>query len=425
MNAARPCYTYTMFKRFEWMLAFRYLRAKRKEGFISVIAGFSFVGIMLGVATLIVVMAVMDGFRKELLDRILGINAHISVLAYDNPIDNYPELLKRIRNIEGVTSAQPVVQAQVLVTHQGEHTGAMLRGMNLQDLASKPLIAENIIAGDINALETDFAVIAGQSLARSLRALPGDVIQLISPDGNQTILGRMPRLKDVRLDALFNVGMFEYDSGTLFMNLASAQKYMKLGNGVNVLEIMTQNPDEAPLIQQEIQKMVGYHYNVVDWKAANSHFIDSLAVERNVMFLILSLIITVAAFNIISGLIMLVKDKSEDIAILRTMGASRHSILWIFMVTGSLIGMVGTAFGVGLGLAFALNIEHIRTFLQDITGIPLFHEEVYFLSQLPAIVDWNDVGMVVSMSLLLSFLATLYPAWRAARMSPVEGLRYG
>lgn len=412
-----------MFGSFERNIAMRYLRSRRKEGFISVIAGFSFLGISLGVATLIVVMAVMNGFRAELMERILGINAHISVSGYVDPITDYDELTKEIRAISGIKRAAPVVQGQVLATANGQNTGVVVKGMELSDLKEKTMIADNIIFGRLEEFR-DGGVILGSRLARILHVLPGDTIRLISPKTTNTFFGNMPRLKDYRIIGLFEVGMFEYDSSTIFMPMKAAQLYFQHDNTVSSIEVDMENPQEIKSVTEKLAKVTGGKYTIIDWEQANSHFFNSLKVERNVMFLILTLIILVAAFNIIAGMVMLVTGKGKEIAILRTMGATKGAIMRIFFMAGAAIGAAGTFFGVVLGLAFSSNIESIRRFLEGLTNTDLFSAEIYFLSKLPADIQAADVTNVVLMALVLSFLATLYPAWRAAKISPAEGVRY-
>jgi len=411
-----------MFNAFERMVAFRYLRSRRKEGFISVVAGFSFLGICLGVATLIVVMAVMDGFRAELLKRILGINAHISVVEYNNQINDYDTLADSIKKIPGVLRAAPLVQGQILATANEENAGAVVRGISKNNLLEKKIVSENIL-GKLSDFGGN-SVIIGSRLARSLRLVPGDKIRLISPETTATFIGNMPRIKDYYVAGLFEVGMFEYDSSTIFMPLAAAQLYFRHENSVSSIEIDVANPENTEAIKEQIVKLIGTKYQLLDWQQANANFFNSLKVERNVMFLILTLIILVAAFNIISGMVMLVTGKGREIAIMRTMGASRSAVMRIFIMTGAAIGFIGTFLGLLLGVGFATNIETIRHWLEGLTNTELFAEEIYFLSQLPADLQTDDVITVVAMSLLLSLLATIYPAWRAARISPAEGVRY-
>jgi lipoprotein-releasing system permease protein len=413
-----------MFSSFEWMLAMRYLRARRQEGFISVIAWFSLLGIGLGVATLIIVMSVMNGFREELLSRILGINGHLNVSAQSRSLTDYEPLRERLEAIPGVIAVSPLVEGQVMATHNGAAQGAVVRGLEPSDLRGRELVASNIVAGDLSAFEGRDTVIIGRRLARKLGVPVGGNINLISPKGTVTAFGTVPRMKSYRVAALFDIGMYEYDSGFVFMPLEAAQLYFSLKSGVSNLEIFLDNPSRAPAMAHDIAKVAGPALRIHDWQRANASFFNAIQVERNVMFLILTLIIVVAAFNIISSMIMLVKDKGSDIAILRTMGATRGTIMRIFFISGTSIGVIGTLGGFGAGLAFAANIETIRQWIQGLTGSELFAAEIYFLSQLPAVVDPVEVTAIVLMGLGLSILATLYPSWRAARTDPAEALRY-
>ncbi len=413
-----------MFTAFERMMAFRYLRARRREGFISVIAGFSLLGICLGVATLIIVMAVMNGFRSELLNRILGISSHITVTRFGVPITDYEEMLRQVQQVAGVTQAAPVVDAQAMVMAGGESGGAVIKGMAPEDLRARTLVAEHIVAGDLARFEGKDVVLIGSRMARRLGARVGDRITLIAPEATATIVGAMPRLKEYTVIGVFEVGMFEYDSSYIFMPLPAAQLFFRYPGSVTGLEVMVEDMEAAPAVGSAIEQAVDREVTAVDWKQLNKHFFNSLKVERNVMFLILTLIILVAAFNIISSMIMLVNDKSKAIAILRTMGATPGAVMRIFFLCGSAIGVLGTLLGFLLGLGFASNIEVIRGWLEQLTGTELFAAEIYFLSTLPAEVQADDVVLVVGMALALSFLATLYPAWRAARISPAEGVRY-
>ncbi|WP_417782624.1 lipoprotein-releasing ABC transporter permease subunit [Terasakiella pusilla] len=406
------------------MMAARYLRARRREGFVSVIAWFSLLGIALGVATLIIVMSVMNGFREELLSRILGINGHINVYGQQREIADYPTLAEQLAKIDGVKTVTPMIEGQVMATGNGASSGAMVRGLSPEDFQKRTLLNDSIQAGSFKLFEQGEGIIIGSRLANKLGLWVGDKITLISPKGNVTAFGTVPRMRAYTIAATFDVGMYEYDSSFVFMPLTAAQNYFRV-NGVNYLEVMTPSAEEADEVTANIQYTMGrYGLNPVDWKRTNASFFNALQVERNVMFMILTLIIIVAAFNIISGLIMLVKDKGKDIAILRTMGASRGSIMRIFFISGASVGVFGTFGGFILGLAFAENIETIRRWIEKLSGNDLFAAEIYFLSKLPAIVDYGEVGLVVGMGLGLSFLATLYPSWRAARLDPVEALRY-
>ncbi|MES2729656.1 MAG: lipoprotein-releasing ABC transporter permease subunit [Pseudomonadota bacterium] len=413
-----------MFSPFERMLAFRYLRARKAEGFVSVIAAFSFTGIMLGVATLIIVMSVMNGFRAELFDRILGLNGHLNVYARGAPLQDYTRIADQLGNVQGVIQISPQVEGQGLLTANGVATGVVVRGISQENLRVKPVLSTGLIDGDTN----DFAeegVAIGVKLAERLKVQVGDYITILSPRGKSTPFGTMPRSQSFSVALVFDVGMFEYNNNFVFMPLATAQGFFQFGpNTVSGLEIISADIADLEQVKQDVVARLSNNYVVYDWRDANSSFVNALEVERNVMFLILTMIILVAAFNIISSMIMLVKDKSRDIAILRTMGATRQSMLKIFILTGASIGFLGTFFGAMLGIAFAVNIEGIRQALQKLSGTELFSAEVYFLSQLPAIIAWSEVMTVIGMALVISILATLYPAWRAARLNPVEALRY-
>jgi lipoprotein-releasing system permease protein len=412
-----------MFRQVERLIAGRYLRPRREEGFVSVIAAFSFLGIMLGVGTLIVVLAVMSGFRDELLSRVLGFNGHITVQAGPAGIADFDQLAERLRAVDGVVTVTPLATGQVMATANDVASGALVRGIRLTDLMARHAIADHVQAGSLEGLSEDQIAI-GSRMGYRMGVGLGDRLQLISPKGTPTALGTVPRIKAYQIGAVFEVGMYEYDNTVIFMPLEAAQLYFQLDGRANELEVMVADPDRVWVYRDAIVKVVGDAGRLVDWQQANASFFTALRVERNVMFLILSLIIMVAAFNIISGMIMLVKDKGRDIAILRTMGATRGAIMRIFFLSGATIGVVGTLAGFLLGVGFAANIETIRQWLQVLTGTNLFSAEIYFLSHLPARIEALDVISVVAMGLALSLLATIYPSWRAARLDPVEALRY-
>ncbi|CAA7613946.1 Lipoprotein releasing system, transmembrane protein, LolC/E family [Magnetospirillum sp. LM-5] len=412
-----------IFGAFERMVAFRYLRARRKEGFISVIAGFSLLGIGLGVATLIVVMAVMNGFRQELLSRILGINGHVGVYGQGMALVDYDPLADAIRKMPGVVRTIPTVEGQVMATSPAAAAGAIVRGVRPDDLLARDIFRAKL-GGSAAEFKAGDGVLIGYRLAEKLGLMVGDTITLISPKGNATAFGTVPRMRGYVVAGTFNVGMFEYDSGFIFMPLEAAQTYFKLPQAVTQIEVFLDNPDRVPQARAAIHQLTGGNARIYDWQQANASFFNAIQVERNVMFLILTLIILVAAFNIISSLIMLVKDKGRDIAILRTMGATRGMIMRIFFLSGASVGVAGTVGGTLLGVWFATHIEEIRQFIQGIIGRELFAAEIYFLTQLPARVDYNEVVTVVLMALGLSFAATIYPSWRAAALDPVEALRY-
>ncbi|MBI3418984.1 MAG: lipoprotein-releasing ABC transporter permease subunit [Proteobacteria bacterium] len=416
-----------MFSPFECMVAWRYLRSRRREGFISVISWFSLLGIALGVATLIIVMAVMNGFRAELFNRILGLNGHLNLYAQQGSIARFDEMADLLRGVPGVKRVTPIAEGQVLVSGPQGSTGALVRGIRLDDLRAQSPLSHKILLGTLDNFKGDHIAI-GLRMAERLGLAVGSKLTLTSPRGMQTAFGVVPRLQPFTVAAVYNVGMYEYDNGFVFMPLDAAQGFFGMGQGATTLEMMLDNPHELRDITKQIIADVGKHTSqpmrLLNWQEAHASFVNALQVERNVMFLILTLIIVVAAFNIISGMIMMVKDKGQDIAILRTMGASGGSVMRIFFLSGASIGFIGTMVGVLLGVVFSLNIENIRQVLQTVTGTELFSPEIYFLSHLPARLDWAEVAQVVVMALGLSFLATLYPSWRAARLNPVEALRY-
>lgn len=412
------------FSGFEWLVAGRYLRARRQESFISVISGFSLIGIALGVATLIIVMSVMNGFRAELLGRILGLNGHIIVQSVTGSIPDYDVTVGRIRQIPGITGATPFIEGQVLVNGQGASFGALVRGLTPDDLKRLTTVSSTINPDVLARFGTDDSVIVGARLAERLGLAPGMTVTLLSPNGDVTPFGSTPRIKTYRVAGTFNIGMSEYDQTYIFMPLKEAQLFFGLGDAVQGIEVMVAQPDNVATWHFPVQRAAGPAARLVDWQQMNSSLFGALNVERNVMFLILTLIILVAALNIISGLIMLVKDKGGDIAILRTMGASKGAVMRVFFIAGAFIGTTGTVLGVLIGIVFCANIERIRQFLSNITGTTLFDPTIYFLSQMPAKIDPYDVIAVIAMALSLSFLATLYPSWRAARLDPVEALRY-
>lgn len=411
------------FGAFEWLLAMRYLRSRRREGIVSVIAIISFLGIMLGVATLIIVMSVMNGFRTELLSRILGLNGHLYVQGIGVNITEYDALAESVLAVPGVTAAIPLVDGQVMVQSARNAGGALVRGMREADLKSMPIIADNIVMGTLDGLE-EGGVAVGSRLAENLGLVVGDNITLLSPRGAITPFGTAPKVGAFPIRAIFEIGMSEYDASFVFMPLDEARAFFRTNEGVSSLEIRVANPDRVNDFVGPIVMATGPCCAVSTWQQRNESFFSALQVERNVMFLILTLILIVASLNIISGLVMLVKDKGRDIAVLRTMGATRGAVMRAFFISGASIGVAGTIAGFLLGLVFCLNIENLRQFLSRLSGTELFSPEIYFLSRMPAEVDASEVTAVVMMALFLSFAATLYPAWRAASLDPVEALRY-
>ena len=421
---SEPSGTAHPFGPFEWMLSMRYLRARRQEGFISVNAGFSFLGIMLGVATLIIVMAVMNGFRKELLDKILGLNGHLLIQSLESPLTDWQEVAERVGKVEGIKLAAPIVEGQALASSPLGASGVLLRGVRAADLAKLPSVATNIRQGTLEGFDEGQGVAIGRRLADQLSLRAGDSVTLVAPRGAVTPMGTTPRIKAYKIAAVFEIGMSEYDAAFVFMPLSEAQAYFNRAGDVTAIEVYTDNPDQVDYIRKLVAEAANRPIFMVDWRQRNATFFNALQVERNVMFLILTIIVIVAAFNITSGLIMLVKDKGRDIGILRTMGVTQGAIMRVFMMTGASVGVVGTFVGFLLALLACLNIESIRHFVSWLTNTELFSPELYFLSKLPADLDGGETMAVVVMALALSLLATLYPAWRAARLDPVEALRY-
>lgn len=415
-----------MFGAFERAVAFRYLSARRGERFVSVIAAFSLIGIALGVATLIIVMSVMNGFRQELLSKILGLNGDLGVYSAGEALTGFDPIAAAIRRVPDVLSATPIVEGQVLLTNDhGAAVGGLIRGIRQSDLEALTPVSSNILAGSLKDFKGDDAAAVGGTLARNLGLTVGSRLTLVSPQGAATVLGTVPRIRSYQVVAIFQVGMNEYDSSFVFLPLEAAQIFFQKPDAVTQIQVRVKNPDAVATIRRAIEHaLAGHPVRIVDWTQANDSFFAAVTVERNVMFLILTLIILVAAFNIVSSLIMMVKDKTRDIAILRTIGAGRGAVMRIFLMCGASVGVVGTVAGTVIGVLFCRNIETIRQWLQSLTGTNLFNPEVYYLEQLPAVLDWTEVVRVVVMALVLSLLATLYPSWRAARTDPVEALRH-
>jgi lipoprotein-releasing system permease protein len=422
-NATTPPTQTRAFSAFEWMLALRYLRARRAEGFISVIAGFSFLGIMLGVATLIIVMAVMNGFRAELFKKILGLNGHVVVNKVGAPFDDYEAIAKRISGLKGVVHALPLVEGQVMASTPAQALGGLVRGLTEEGVKSLALVANNVRSGTLDGFDNQDGIAIGMKLANALRVFTGDNLTLVSPRGASTPFGTTPRIKSYRVAAIFELGMSEYDKSVILMPLAEAQKFFNRGDTVDVLEVIVDDPEKVASYVPEMRK-VSDALHFADWRQRNESFFTVLEVERNMMFIILSLIVLVAAFNIISGLMMLVKDKGRDIGILRTMGATKGAIMRVFLITGAAIGVTGTIAGFILGVLFCWKIDEIRQFVAWLSNTQLFNPEIYYLTRLPAEMNPKETAFIVLMALLLSILATIYPSWRASRLDPVEALRY-
>jgi len=412
------------FAAFEWVIAARYLRPSRREGYVSIISILSLIGIALGVAALIIVLAVMNGFRHELLSRILGLNGHAIVQSTYGPLTNYDAVAAKIRAVPGVTGVTPTVDGQVMASANGLNGGVLVRGLRRDDLARLTIVSKSLSEGALKHFQGGDAVIIGSRLADKLRIFIGQQITLIAPRGNVTPFGTTPRVKSYTVVGTFRIGMSEYDQSFVFMPLEEAQLYFNMDNRVSGLEVMVTDPDKVNGMLSAMAQAAGPYSRILTWQDMQSSLFGALQVERNVMALILALIVLVAALNIISGLIMLVKDKAGDIAILRTMGASRGAVMRIFFIAGASIGVMGTLLGLIIGVVFCTYIEEIRQALSSLLGTTLFDPTIYFLSRIPAEMDPREVGFVVALALALSFLATLYPSWRAARLDPVEALRY-
>ncbi|HEY1245708.1 MAG TPA: lipoprotein-releasing ABC transporter permease subunit [Hyphomicrobiaceae bacterium] len=413
------------FAPFEWLLALRYLRARRKEGFISVIAGFSFAGILLGVATLIIVMAVMNGFRKELFAKILGLDGHVVAIRVDTAdFPDYQAYAKKLEAAPTVKRAVPLIEGQAIASTPAQSVGAKVRGIGEDGLRALPLIANNVKSGTLEGFDSQDGIALGTGFRRLLGVNVGDTVTLISPRGARTPFGTVPRIKAYRISAMFEMGMSEFDRSMIFMPLAEAQRFFDKGNAVDVLEVVVDDPETVEKSVAAMRELGIPALRFVDWRERNAGFFSVLQVERNMMFIILSIIVLVAAFNIISGLIMLVKDKGREIGILRTMGATQGAIMRVFLITGASIGVVGTLAGCLFGVVFCWRIDEIRQFVAWLTDTNLFDPNIYYLTKLPADLNWHTTLIIVGMALLLSVLATLYPSWRASRLDPVEALRY-
>jgi lipoprotein-releasing system permease protein len=409
----------------ERMLAMRYMRSRRSESFISVISWFSLIGIALGVATLIIVMSVMNGFRTELVGRILGLNGHVAIYSESGlGISDFDPLAVRIANIPGVVAVTPQIEGQVMVANRGNTRGAVIRGVRWTDLAARKPLWQSLDDAAIQNFKTGEQVLMGHRMAQALGVNIGDSITLVGARGRTTPFGTLPQRRTYLVGGLFDVGMFEYDSGFIFMPLEAAQSFFGTDERVTALEIYGGHLNLTEALRTNIEQTVPPTVRVNDWRDRNRSFLNALAVERNVMFLILTLIILVAAFNIISSMIMLVRSKNNDIAVLRAMGATGGGVMRIFFMTGASIGVVGTVIGTLLGLGFCWNIDTIRGLIERMTGSELFAAEIYYLTTLPAEVDPNEVFTVITMALGLSFLASVYPAWRASCIAPAEALRY-
>jgi lipoprotein-releasing system permease protein len=417
-----------MFSPFERMVAARYLRARKGERFVSIIAIFSLVGIALGVATLIVVASVMSGFQAEIVRRVLGVNGHINIEAHaGGRIPGFEALAARMRAVPGVTSVVPVLDGQALVTtQQGGARGALVRGLAQADLRALPGVGDHIVAGSLDAFAGDDAIVVGAGLAASYRLAPGSRITLISPQGAATAFGVVPRVRAFTVVAVFDAGLSDYNNGVVFLPLPMAQTFFQKPDAVTGFQLRLADPDRAEATLPALRAILaGKDVFLRDWRHANDQLVSILQIQKDTMFIVLGMIILVAAFNVISSLIMLVKDKTADIAVLRTMGASAGAILRIFLLCGASVGVAGTALGTALGIAVCRNLVAIQHVIERVTGGQVFDQRAFLLTALPETVDWGDVGRVALLGLGLSLLATLYPSWKAARTDPVEALRHG
>jgi len=431
-----------LFSAFERKIAWRYLRSRRQrdvgswkgalkglsffsQGFVSVNALFSFLGIALGVAALIIVMSVFNGFHQDLLGRVLGLNGHLAIYSNEGKMPDYDALAAQVRKLPGITTVTPLVEGQVMVMAHDQASGAVVHGLRFDDFMKRELVSHKIVQGNVSDFKHAKAAIIGKRLAEKMMLWVGDRITLVSAQGTDTAFGTMPRTQSYQIAAIFEMGMHQYDLNFIFIPFESAQKFFSLGDTVTGLEIFTDDPEKVEIYKKGLPALIeDKNDRIFDWQQANTHFFSAIKVERNVMFIILTLIILVASFNVISSMIMLVKDKSRDIAILRTMGATRGMIMRIFFLTGSTVGGAGCAVGTLFGLLFCWNIEGIRRFVETLLGTELFQAEIYFLAQLPAKVDLFEVLLVVIVALSLTFLASIFPARKAAKLDPVEALRY-
>jgi lipoprotein-releasing system permease protein len=407
------------------MIAFRYIKSRRVEGFISISAWFSLLGIMLGVATLIVVMSVMNGFRTELVDRILGINGHLIIYSKnERTIPNYTKIINKILDTPNVVAVTAHLEGQALAKNKNSISGVIIRGSNWSDLAAKKILWKSLNQSTISNFKNKQNIIMGYRLGQKLNLKVGDFVSLISPNGMETALGVLPVNQNFKIGGFFDMGMYEYDNNFIFIPWKKAELFLSTNNVAHGIEVFLKDQKLTSSVNLQLQSKLNKNLIVIDWKKRNSSFMNALAVEKNVMFVILTLIILVAAFNIISSMIMLVQTKKADIALMRTMGASQYLIIKVFMLTGSIIGFLGTFVGVLLGVFVSMNIEKIRQLITSMFGQELFSAEIYFLSKLPSNININEVLIVICISIFLTLLASIFPAWKASKISPAEALRY-
>jgi lipoprotein-releasing system permease protein len=411
--------------RAERMLTRRYLLPGKGEGFIFLVASISLIAVALGVAALIIVMSVMNGFRAELFDKIVGLNGHAVVEGYEGRLSGWQQITEEARKMPGVVSAIPIIETPLMGTANGRFSGVLVRGMRVADIRANKTIMSNVLAGDMRSITPGSGKVAiGSRLADSLGAYPGSQITLWNPDGRSTVVGTVPREETYTVGAVFEIGVYDYDKAFVLMPMQDAQELLLTGDQVGMVEIQTTDPDKVDQIIAPLRRLVQGKAGIVDWRQMNSALFEALEVERVAMFVVLSLIVLVAVFNILSSLIMLVRAKTRDIAILRTMGASRSGMMKVFMTVGVTIGSLGIVLGIILGAIFLYFRQGVVNAIQAVTGQNLWDPSVRFLTDLPAKSDPFEVGAIIITALVLSFLATLYPAYKAASTDPVQVLRY-
>ena len=410
---------------YEILIGLRYTRAKRRNHFISFISLISMAGIGLGVAALIVVLSVMNGFQKELRTRILGVASHIQITGIDGGLHDWPALAAQAMTHPEVLKAAPFVQSQGMFSVDGGVKGALIRGIEPELEDGVADFRKSITSGSLDALQPGrFGVVLGADLARSLKVYVGDKLTLIAPQGSVTPAGVVPRVRSFTVVGIFEVGMYEYDAGLALINLQDAQRLYQMGETVSGVRLKVEDLFAAPRIARELAATINADAYLHDWTKSHANFFRAVQIEKNVMFIILLLIVAVAAFNIVSTLVMAVQDKQADIAILRTLGASPGSIMAIFVIQGALIGLIGLAIGVLGGVTLALNIDVVVPAIERAFGIQFLAKDVYYISDLPSELQWADVITISSVSFVLTLVATLYPSWRASRLNPAEALRY-